>query len=233
MRKLTKGQPPEVLVNNADRWHAELKAILNRGEKPTDAVKNRYRHADIKVLLIAETHGKCAYCESKIRHVTHGDVEHIAPKSKVPSKAYAWSNLTLACDVCNGNKGDYYTDDPARSQDALIDPYVDDPADHFLFMREVVVPRPDSMRAKATDVVIRLSRLELLERRRERMAFIDGLVQNFCQAPEEYKQMLLDDLTENHLKESDEYFATSSSYVEELKAKGVIVQPTLQTTLKL
>lgn len=34
-------------------------------------------------------------------------------RPKRPSAAaYAWSNLTLACDVCNGNKGDYNTDDP-------------------------------------------------------------------------------------------------------------------------
>lgn len=45
------------------------------------------------------------------------------------------------------------------------------------FMREVVVARPDSTRAKLTEAVIKLSRLEFLERRRERMAFIDGLVQ--------------------------------------------------------
>ncbi len=228
MRKLAKGDAPDVLVKNSDRWHAELAAILARGEKPTESVKGRYRHAEIKNALIAETHGKCAYCESKLRHVAHGDIEHIAPKSRVPSKAYDWNNLTLACDVCNENKGDYYSDDPVRSQDGLVDPYVDDPADHFLFMREVVVPRPDSLRAKATEAVIKLSRAELLERRRERMAFLDGLVQAYCLAGDQFKPMLLNDIFENHLTEADEYYATSSAYIHELQTKGVIAPERVQ-----
>ncbi|PJR08374.1 hypothetical protein CEJ86_33150 [Sinorhizobium meliloti] len=96
-------------------------------------------------------------------------------KPKAPSAAaYTWCNLTL---VCNGNKGDYCTDDPGRSQDALIDPYVDDPAEHFLFMREVVVQRPDSTRAKPTEAVIKLSRLEFLGGGASGVAFIDGVVQ--------------------------------------------------------
>ena len=31
---------------------------------------------------IDETHGKCAYCESKIKHIDYGDIEHILPKNK-------------------------------------------------------------------------------------------------------------------------------------------------------
>lgn len=194
MIPLSKVGKPQVLEDNAERWHQELSDVLARGEKPSASMKRRYAHADIKNALISETSGKCAYCESKIRHISHGDIEHIVPKSKVPAKAYEWSNLTLACEVCNGNKGDYYSDDPLLSQDDLIDPYNDDPKTHFLFAREIVAPRPDSMRALATDAILKLSRGELVERRRERMMFLDGLVRAYVQADDRYKALLLRDL---------------------------------------
>lgn len=222
MRKLTKTAKPKVLTDNADSWHAELKAILDRGDKPSDAVKGRYGHPTIKSALIQETHGKCAYCESILRHIAHGDIEHIIPKSKVPSKAYDWTNLTLACDVCNENKGDYLGDDPAKSDENLIDPYVDEPGEHFLFLRELVTPRPDSLRATVTESKIKLSRIELLERRRERMAFLDGLVRAYCLADASFKPILLQDLVNNHLSETNEYAASSRAYFEYLCECGVL-----------
>ena len=222
MRALKKGQAPAILVNNEAQWRADLLAILGRGEKPSEAVKGRYRHKDIKDAIIDETDGKCAYCESKVRHITHGDIEHIVPKSKVPFKAYDWPNLTLACDRCNENKGDHYSDDPANSQDNLIDPYVDDPQDHFLFMREIIAARPDSLRAMATEAVIKLNRGELLERRRERMQFLEGLVRAYIGASDAFKPMLLKDLEDNHLKESDEYYMTSKTYVDFMRQKGIL-----------
>jgi uncharacterized protein (TIGR02646 family) len=202
MRVLVKGAIPAILAAQGTTWRDELIARLATGQKPTDAMLGRYRHPQIKDSLLSETAEKCAYCESKIRHVAYGDIEHVIPKSKVPEKAYEWENLTLACDVCNTNKGDTYSDDPTQSQDALIDPYHDEPRDHFLFLREVVSPRPDSLRGKATDAVIKLSRPELLERRRERMAFIDGLIRAYSLADPKFKDILLQDLYENHLNDS-------------------------------
>lgn len=222
MRALVKGTTPAILAANGATWRDELTARLATGQKPTDAMLGRYRHPLIKDALLAETGGKCAYCESKVRHITYGDIEHVIPKSKVPAKAYQWENLTLACDVCNTNKGDTYSDDPTQSQDALIDPYHDDPRDHFLFLREVVSPRPDSLRGKATEAVIKLSRTELLERRRERMAFIDGLVRTYSLADPLYKPMLLQDLYDNHLNDNDEYVGVTYAYINYLKSLGVL-----------
>lgn len=222
MRPLTKSAKPEILIQKAEAWRDELLAVLENGEKPSKAIRDRYRHKDIKAAILIETHGKCAYCESKVTHIAHGDIEHIRPKSKVPAKAYEWENITLTCDICNGNKGDYYSDDPSQSDEQLIDPYVDNPVEHFLFMREVVSPRPDSLRGFATEAVIRLTRGELLEKRRERMTFLDGLVRAYALADDQYKPMLLKDLYENHLKDSNEYVAASRAYVEHLKTLGLI-----------
>ena len=40
----------------------------------------------------------CAYCEKKDHDL---DIEHVEPKSKVPTKKTTWSNLLLACPTCN------------------------------------------------------------------------------------------------------------------------------------
>lgn len=222
MRALVKGPKPQILVTNGDAWRDELVAVLAAGDTPSDAMKARYRHVEIKEAILTETGKKCAYCESKVRHITYGDIEHVIPKSKVPAKSYEWENLTLACDICNTNKGDYHSDDPADSQDALVDPYVDDPRDHFLFMREVVSPRPDSMRGYATEQVLKLTRGELLERRRERMNFIDGLVTAYTLAEPEFKPVLLKILYDNHLKDDDEYSGVVGAYIAHLKLLGTL-----------
>jgi len=222
MRRLSKGPKPDILKEKCDEWTSELLAAVASGTKPTDTVKNRYRHADVKQAVIDETHGKCAYCESKIRHIAPGDIEHIVPKSKIPGMAFEWENLTLACDVCNGNKGDTYNADPNHPENDLIDPYVDDPILHLAFFREVIVPRTNSPRAFVTNSILKLSRGELVERRRERMDFIDGLLRNYANSEPKYKSILLDDLMNNHLKDSDEYSASCNAYIGRLRNDGIL-----------
>ena len=115
MIKLEKLQEPDVLRINSDRWTKEL--LASKDEDVKIKIKAKWNHRDIKTVLKKETHEKCAYCESKPLHVTFGDIEHICPKSRRFELAYKWDNLTLACEVCNGNKG---------SAEDLVDPYIDD-----------------------------------------------------------------------------------------------------------
>jgi uncharacterized protein (TIGR02646 family) len=44
---------------------------------------------------------KCAFCESKIGHGAHFDVEHYRPKFHYYWLGYEWSNLLLSCQICN------------------------------------------------------------------------------------------------------------------------------------
>lgn len=66
-------------------------------------------------------HGKCAYCESRIRSSQHGDIEHFRPKAGITHRdnsnvkltggdavhpgyywlAYDWHNLLPSCVLCN------------------------------------------------------------------------------------------------------------------------------------
>ena len=51
--------------------------------------------------LIAETGGKCAYCEAPTTQVAYGDVEHFRPKSTYWWLAYCYDNYLVSCQLCN------------------------------------------------------------------------------------------------------------------------------------
>ena len=111
MRKIKKTPKPQVLIDHAKEWTTEYCACLNAGNKPSDTVANRYNHPEIKTALGKETHEKCAYCESKIKHISYGDIEHILPKNRDarPDLYVEWANLTLSCEQCNrSGKRTYY-----------------------------------------------------------------------------------------------------------------------------
>ncbi len=51
--------------------------------------------------LKVESNGKCAYCEADAASVSHGDVEHIRPKSYYWWLAYCYDNYLFSCQICN------------------------------------------------------------------------------------------------------------------------------------
>jgi len=160
MIALQKEAIPPMLQANAAAWTAELINTINDGEEPTKTQRSRYNQPEIKEALVAETHGKCAYCESKLLHIAYGDIEHITPKSKDNQVWYQWDNLTLACDRCNTNKGNYLD---------VIDPYNVDPEQHLWFQGAMVFQHPGSDEGALTERRLQLNRDDLLERRAERL----------------------------------------------------------------
>ncbi len=220
MRTITKGVKPKILVDNADKWTTEILEIIDKGENPTNTQKRRYNHAQIKTAIINETYGKCAYCESLVIHVDHGDIEHLVPKSKATELAFAWENLTLACRICNQNKGDYY--DPHDDHSSLVDPTREDPMDHFTFHREILAPIPGNAKALKTYTEIDLGRSALVERRRERIEFLDGLVGNYVNADVSVKDILLKDLRKKTTMKYCEYSTFCVEYLETLVRRGIL-----------
>jgi uncharacterized protein (TIGR02646 family) len=131
MIRVNRGPAPAVLTRNQKTWDKALARA--RTKKALTRAQSRYRHRDIKEALDAAFHGKCAYCESKIRHVDYGDIEHFRPKSKYPAKTFDWANLLLACGVCNGteHKGEAF---PLKAAGGpLINPCAEEPSDHLSF----------------------------------------------------------------------------------------------------
>lgn len=123
-------------------------------------------------------------------------------------------NLTLACRICNQSKGDFYSNEDDHS--ALVDPYQDEPTDHFIFYREIVVPRHDSDRGLLTDKEIGLSRGPLRERRKERMDFIDDLVRGYCNANDVIKPILKQNIYTRCCGDGSEYSALAKHYVDNI-----------------
>ena len=158
MIRLCKGGEPQVLVENREAWTTEYENWLDdcEGNEP-----RRYADPDIRAALEAETHAKCAYCEGRFKPVSYGHIEHKLPKRKNPKLVCAWTNLTVACQVCNTNKGDY--DDPACR---LLDPHVDDVEKLVAFAGSWAHAEPGS-RADKTIERLKLNRPELLLAREE------------------------------------------------------------------
>lgn len=207
MIKLSKEPQPQVLIDNAAAW---TKIILDKvitGEEPTIVERARYRHRDIKASLLVETAGKCAYCESKLLHITYGDVEHIMPKSSAPELAFEWANLTLACDVCNTNKGDKF-----RAGIGFVDPYGNDPIEYFLVFGPLIFARPGNDEARLTEQTLKLNRSELVERRGQKICSLREQLEVIVRVPEPLKTQLMADLHDEY-RHSQEYSAIAKAFI--------------------
>lgn len=215
MIKLIKLAKPEILTKNAETWTAELLDKIKENQKPSSTDDARYRHPQIKESLISETNGKCAYCESKLRHVHHGDVEHIIPKSLQPSKRYEWDNLTLACEICNQNKSNK---DPDTLH--IIDPYTTNPKEHLIFVGALLYSL-GTTHGTNTKTLLGLNRVELIEQRQNRLNQIMGIFESIFnnQLALETRKAILTNLLTNDCSAKSEYSAMIIATVESLKSK--------------
>ncbi|UPQ40163.1 HNH endonuclease [Providencia rettgeri] len=213
MIKLRKLPEPARLSTNAANWTQILKDKILRGETPTATEKSRYRHPEIKAILVQETHGKCAYCESKLQHIHHGDVEHIYPKSLDIDKTFEWQNLTLSCEVCNQNKSNK---DPYIEN--IIDPYHTDPEEHLMFIGGLIYPKGTDL-GISTRILLKLHRAELVEMRNAQADKIMGIyaqIQNDS-LPIIVRKALYDDLLNNEASASAPYSLMAKCIVKTMQ----------------
>lgn len=200
MIKLTKKPKPKILIKNEKKWTQEYCECLSKDIKPSPQIANRYNNPEIKSVLEEETKGKCAYCESKIKHITYGDIEHILPKNKNarPELYVEWTNLTLACEQCNrSGKRTYY--DPSKP---LINPYKDNPDEHFQALGPMICANDE--RAYITEHILKLNRPELIERRIERISSVEKLLFIWQRTAEgAYKNVLAEQLMQECTRDKE------------------------------
>ena len=83
--------------------------------------------------------GKCAFCESRMAHVSRPHVEHYRPKGRqeFEDRMFDWENWLLSCGRCNESKWMHF---PicAGEVPCLIDPTSDEPAEHLGFVNEFI-----------------------------------------------------------------------------------------------
>lgn len=195
MIRIARLAEPDILQKNASEWSRELCQARQeyyrdlgqyeqgqRLEKPQypDAKKSRYAHLQVQKRLSEMFGSKCAYCESRIKAVTHSHVEHFRPQSIYPRLAYSWHNLLQACPRCNSDHkkkqfplldGSEPREDAAdpgvmegNDPNALLDPCSDDPEEHFLFVEEKIACK--TVRGEKTREVCGLDRPDLEDDRR-------------------------------------------------------------------
>lgn len=212
MIRIKKNEKPKILVDNEIAWTKEYCDCLAAGNKPGEEVANRYNEPSIKDALEKETHGKCAYCESKIKHISYGDIEHILPKNKNarPDLYVKWENLTLACEQCNrSGKRTYY--DP---QMLLINPYIDEPSEHLRDIGPLVMPFLGDDRAIATEKVLKLNRAPLVEKRSERIKSVEVLLQSWAKEQNLTLKSLIEEELHNEYSDDKEFSSTIKAFLK-------------------
>lgn len=216
MIRLHKRALPDELANKIRERTDRYLQLVNAGATVPDALASAYRDSAIKSLLKAETADKCAYCESKVPHVDYGDVEHLVPKSVRPELRFAYENLTFACGVCNTKKGEYHSEECP-----LLNPYVDEPADHLAAAGPMVLRTPNSDRGMVTEKRLDLNRSNLIERRKERIEGVAALIDQIARTRNtEIRDVLLAQVTDE-CKDDREYAFVVRAYVRAALAQLV------------
>ncbi len=200
IRKKAASAVPEILNKKGKDAAAALIDRYNKGErafKSEDFDSNIYGHVDVKAALIAIQDDKCCFCESKIRHISFGDVEHFRPKAgwiqaneplNKPGYywlAYDWSNLFLSCQICNQlYKKNYFplTDITTRATShnsnialetpVFINPSNENPEEFIHFNEEIPVAIDNNLRGVETIQKLGLDRAILNEDRRTKLAVV-------------------------------------------------------------
>lgn len=175
MIRADRGPEPIGFAARARGWRTRFRAA--RASNPTITISQFWSSIRAEIRPDANTlsrafHGKCAYCESKMAHVTNPHVEHYKPKKLFPELAFHWGNWLLSCGRCNDNKWAHY---PAcDGEPCLIDPTCEDPAEHIEFERYLVVGK--TKRGQKTIRLIGLDRSPLEDERSQWLVRIEVLL---------------------------------------------------------
>ncbi len=191
-------EPPKILrekgkteIENLCLKFLEHKADYESGAMAFKFDSGIYGSKSVKNALIKAQHGKCFLCESKITHISYGDVEHFRPKGgsrqsneetmKVPGYywlAYVWENLFLACQICNQrfkknlfplenpkDRAISHESDLNKEKTLFINPETENPENFISFRGEIPFAIDGNMRGKITIEAAGINRDELNEMR--------------------------------------------------------------------
>jgi uncharacterized protein (TIGR02646 family) len=203
--QVQKGAEPDVLRINKSAWTEEFMRLVAEGR---GASFTRYRIPAIKDAILAETHKKCAYCESKMRHVAYGDVEHVLPKTARPDLVVEWSNLTLACDRCNTNKGTYFSE-----HEPLVHPHEDEPEQHLLFAGPMAMSVVGDRKGERTLLRLDLNHTSLVERRMEKLLALKEQIERWHELDDGSDRDLFARMIRSQAEDAEEYAATARDFL--------------------
>ena len=194
-------QVPEVLKKAGAAARRRDEKAFAKGARAFSFDRTIYGHPTVKRSLVASQHHKCCFCESKVTHISSGQVEHFRPKGGVRQSprgalkkpgyfwlAYEWTNLLFCCELCNCRfkrnlfplvdpkaRARRSDDDLAREEALFIDPASEDPARHIGYREEYPFAVDGSRRGEATWRELGLDREELAELRRDHLQMVKAL----------------------------------------------------------
>lgn len=198
-------QAPRILRDarfSGPKESKKLHEAYDAGQREFEFKSSTYGAKSVKNTLIKAQHKKCCFCESKITHVSYGDVEHFRPKGGTRQQAgddlakpgyywlaYDWSNLFLSCTLCNqrykrnlfplvdpSKRAKSHHDDVSQESPLFIDPSEDDPQEHIAFREEIAYPIDGSARGVTSIKSLGLNRPDLEERRRDKLDSVRRIV---------------------------------------------------------
>jgi uncharacterized protein (TIGR02646 family) len=192
--------PPAILQILGVTETQKLITKVEAGEFDFEFLSSIYGHHDVKGSLIDLQNNKCCFCESKIGHISYGDVEHFRPKAgwvqndEAINKpgyywlAYDWANLLLSCQKCNQRfKKNYFSlqnpnqrakshqSDLSVEMPVIVHPVDENPEDFICFKDEIPVGIDKHGRGSKTIERLGLDRELLNEQRRERLMLIKDI----------------------------------------------------------
>jgi uncharacterized protein (TIGR02646 family) len=170
-----------------------LKSAFDNNQLDFEFKTGIYGHTSVKTKLKTIQSKKCCFCESKVPHISHGDVEHFRPKGGVQIEgqaslikpgyywlAYDFSNLFYSCQICNQtHKKNFFPlqdetkrakthhDDYRLEEGLILHPTLDNPSEHLDFESEFIKPKNNSIKGQTTIKYAGLDREDLVEQRRE------------------------------------------------------------------
>jgi uncharacterized protein (TIGR02646 family) len=197
----------------------ELYALCTRYDsgntvfKTTDFKAEIYGHESVKTALKTMQHDKCCFCESKISHISYGDVEHFRPKAAYKQSkkdtlssagyywlAYDWNNLLLSCTLCNQRyKANLFPllDATKRAKNhhenitdetpLFINPALQNPENHIDFHEAIIVAKDEY--GQHTIESLGLNRDALKQQRAGKLELIVHLL-GFINSVEKYPEAL-------------------------------------------
>lgn len=187
MIRVYRPSEPSDFLRQRNLWEKELQKAITKPNpvsitKIWRTIRARKAMQGYAQLLFLAFHYKCAFCESRARHVSPLHIEHYRPKSTTAFQGYIfdWSNWLVACMTCNGNKGEYFAD--CEGEPCLLDPTAEDPDIHIRFLDAQIVPKTE--RGRRTIDQINLDRSELEDERSAWLLLIRSLLFLAVRVPE-------------------------------------------------
>jgi len=204
MIKIEKQKPPNFLnskpVNLAIEKMEDFFASKNRSQKRYDWPFNKEIDDQLKGYLYEAFHGKCGYCEIKIKSYDLGTIDRYRPSNGVRDineyyqdlywwLTFEWDNLIYSCKECNQYKGNYFpivgkrtlkkSNNYVNEHRMLLNPYLDEPGNHlsYIYDQDGYIEGSTNEGSQTVEL-LRLNRTNLVEGRKKAKEEIINIVES-------------------------------------------------------